>query len=156
MTQLGFIRQLSAVALTGALFVGCGSDTAEEDATLNLTGTESAALKTTDDNGNIVYVCPSPKKELVCHIPPGNPANAHTICVSHKAVDTHVTHHGDTIGPCETPDGGTGTGDDPDAGTGGDLDAGPACAAEGEACTTGAECCSQSCTNDVCSPIIIN
>lgn len=38
----------------------------------------------------------------ICHIPPGNPSNAHTICVgSQSAVDAHLTHHGDTEGPCE-------------------------------------------------------
>jgi hypothetical protein len=35
----------------------------------------------------------------ICHIPPGNPANAHEITVSENAVYAHVMH-GDTIGPC--------------------------------------------------------
>jgi hypothetical protein len=39
----------------------------------------------------------------VCHIPPGNPANAHTINVSVNAVPAHLAH-GDTLGAC----GGTG------------------------------------------------
>ena len=38
----------------------------------------------------------------VCHIPPGNPANAHTINISENAVETHLDH-GDSLGPCETP-----------------------------------------------------
>ena len=43
-----------------------------------------------------------PHKVLVCHIPPGNPDNWHSICISENAVDTHVDHHGDTIGSsCE-------------------------------------------------------
>ena len=42
------------------------------------------------------------KKELICHIPPGNPANAHTICVGDAAVEPHQTHHGDTLGACAT------------------------------------------------------
>ena len=40
------------------------------------------------------------KKVLVCHIPPGNPSNAHTICISKNAVSTHLDGHGDYIGEC--------------------------------------------------------
>ncbi|MDX1380103.1 MAG: hypothetical protein R3233_03235, partial [Xanthomonadales bacterium] len=36
----------------------------------------------------------------VCHIPPGNPDNAHTITISENAVETHL-EHGDHLGPCE-------------------------------------------------------
>jgi len=36
----------------------------------------------------------------VCHIPPGNPDNAHTITISENAVSTHLDH-GDRLGPCE-------------------------------------------------------
>src|SRR3712207_2319110 len=53
----------------------------------------------------------------VCHIPPGNPANAHTIRVGPPAVKAHLKH-GDTLGACEgdtEADGGT---TDPGGGTG--------------------------------------
>ena len=51
------------------------------------------------------------KKTTVCHIPPGNPANEHTICVGNAAVPAHLAH-GDNLGSCcgtTTPpaDGGT-------------------------------------------------
>ena len=36
----------------------------------------------------------------ICHIPPGNPDNAHTITVSMNAVPAHLAH-GDYCGPCE-------------------------------------------------------
>jgi hypothetical protein len=42
-------------------------------------------------------------KVLICHIPPGNPANAHTICVSANAVNAHLygnNTHNDFLGDC--------------------------------------------------------
>ncbi len=40
-------------------------------------------------------------KVLLCHVPPGNPANAHTICISPNAVAAHLENHpGDQCGPC--------------------------------------------------------
>lgn len=41
------------------------------------------------------------KKTYVCHIPPGNPANAHTIHVGNSAVDAHLDH-GDSLGQCDS------------------------------------------------------
>src|ERR1041385_7950830 len=64
-------------------------------------------------------------KTTVCHIPPGNPANAHTICVGVPSVPAHLAH-GDYQGAC----GENGAGAPPpatDAGaTGPSADAGPA------------------------------
>ena len=53
-----------------------------EDESMYLTGTEEYAI--TLPNGE--KACDNPKKTLICHIPPGNPANAHTICVGNPAV----------------------------------------------------------------------
>jgi hypothetical protein len=40
-------------------------------------------------------------KVQVCHVPPGNPGNAHAIMVSQKAADKHILkHEGDKLGPC--------------------------------------------------------
>ena len=42
---------------------------------------------------------------IICHCPPGNPNNCHTISVDEDKVDKHLGH-GDTLGPCpddETP-----------------------------------------------------
>ena len=39
-------------------------------------------------------------KVAVCHIPPGNPANAHTIVVGAAAVKAHLAH-GDYLGSCK-------------------------------------------------------
>ena len=38
-------------------------------------------------------------KVTICHIPPGNPDNAHTITVSWSAVVAHLSH-GDALGQC--------------------------------------------------------
>jgi|GEM_PF-2225369 len=38
-------------------------------------------------------------KITICHIPPGNPANAHSITVSINALDAHLAH-GDFVGSC--------------------------------------------------------
>lgn len=43
------------------------------------------------------------KKVIICHIPPGNPGNAHTISINKNAFQTHVTHHDDYDGPCLPP-----------------------------------------------------
>lgn len=97
---------------------GCVS---EDDPTLNLTGTEELALRNADGE----WVCESPKKELVCHIPPGNPDNAHTICVGVPAVAAHQDHHGDPVGACDDPgDDGDDGGDDGDDGDDGGGDDG--------------------------------
>ena len=42
-------------------------------------------------------------KVLLCHVPPGNPENEHTQCISPKAVAAHLENHeGDHCGPCDT------------------------------------------------------
>jgi len=41
-------------------------------------------------------------KVLICHVPPGNPDNPRTICISENAVAAHFANHkGDHCGPCE-------------------------------------------------------
>ncbi len=45
------------------------------------------------------------EKVTICHIPPGNPENAHTITVAQPAVNAHLAH-GDTLGPCPVGTGG--------------------------------------------------
>ena len=46
--------------------------------------------------------CPTDEdgRVTICHVPPGNPNNAHTIIVNAKAVPAHLAH-GDACGPCE-------------------------------------------------------
>ena len=40
------------------------------------------------------------EKVTICHVPPGNPDNAHTITVGAPAVPAHLAH-GDSLGTCE-------------------------------------------------------
>ena len=44
-------------------------------------------------------VADSEPNVTICHIPPGNPENAHTIVVDASAVPAHLDH-GDTLGEC--------------------------------------------------------
>lgn len=39
-------------------------------------------------------------KVTLCHVPPGNPSNAHTISVGSPAVQAHLGH-GDALGECK-------------------------------------------------------
>ena len=50
------------------------------------------------------------KKVLICHVPAGNPSNAHTICISPNALSAHFNgqmglHGGDYCGPCSGSNG---------------------------------------------------
>lgn len=70
-----------------------------------VTITDSTACSSTDTvTVTVVDIrCGSDSnKVLVCHIPPGNPANAHTICISPNAVPAHLAH-GDVLGECTPP-----------------------------------------------------
>lgn len=69
------------------------------------------------------------EKVTICHVPPGNPSNAHTITVGAPAVDAHLAH-GDHGGACA-----------------------PVCRVDGVACINGSECCSGSCPSGVCRPV---
>lgn len=53
------------------------------------------------DDTDVDYIALTVKgKMVICHIPPGNPSNAHTITVSTAAVSAHL-NHGDTLGACD-------------------------------------------------------
>ncbi len=45
-------------------------------------------------------------KAVICHIPPGNSGNRHTLEVGQSAVSAHLAH-GDTLGPCPADGSGT-------------------------------------------------
>jgi len=49
--------------------------------------------------GAVASFADSQGKVDICHIPPGNPANAHVINVSVNAIPAHLAH-GDNLGQC--------------------------------------------------------
>ncbi|CAM3132531.1 hypothetical protein G4177_11925 [Corallococcus sp. ZKHCc1 1396] len=144
------------LALCTLLVAGCGG-TEQPDPTLN-TGGDNLGADTSDvfePDGGTGPVHTG--KVTVCHIPPGNPANAHTITVGAPALSAHL-RHGDTLGDCDegsSQDGGTSEPDagSTDAGPGGSTDAGPVCIPAGSACDPeGASACCDglSCTEGSC------
>ena len=130
-----------------------------------------------------VLAAAAPKgSETICHVPPGNSENAHTLVVSAAALPAHLAH-GDLLGACPTAcqaNGGTcssnaeccsdycggGTCSTPCSqngsacATGGDCCSGHCnagtcatpCAANGGACTDGGDCCSGQCNSNLCVP----
>ncbi|NNE26945.1 MAG: hypothetical protein HKN09_08895, partial [Saprospiraceae bacterium] len=45
------------------------------------------------------WKCNNNNKVFICHVPPGNPANAHTICVNVNSIPAHLSNHGgDAVG----------------------------------------------------------
>jgi hypothetical protein len=45
---------------------------------------------------------PNSQKVFICHVPPGNPGNAHTLSISINAVPSHLgLHAGDRLGRCD-------------------------------------------------------
>ena len=87
-------------------------------------------------------------KVTICHIPPGNPDNAHTITISENALQAHINNHGDIPGACG-------------------LNCEDTCPDDGNACTANCnlatgDCdyepvdCSDSslCTADTCDPAV--
>src|SRR3954471_15248831 len=91
---------ISATLLTLS-FVACSlpDTTAQRNAEIRACNLQSDPSITADVD---VHAC-SPgdtKKTTICHIPPGNPSNAHTLCVGNAAVPAHVENHHDTLGQC--------------------------------------------------------
>jgi len=123
----------TAVAGTFALGVTLGAcegggDSGSSDQTLIAALVACHLYDGTVDKTAEIRVC-TPKEEThkttICHIPPGNPANAHTLCIGNQAVPAHLQNHGDYLGPCkvEQPCPPPGTGGEPPA-TGGQTGGG--------------------------------
>ena len=64
--------------------------------------TEDNETEDHEDDACFAYTCgKKDKKRTICHVPPGNPSNPETLCISKKAVKKHFNKHpGDYCGPC--------------------------------------------------------
>jgi hypothetical protein len=111
---------LFSVFLFLAAAAACDGTAGDDSMMLN--GSETDALQSPLPDGGTAVTCAAPKV-LICHIPPGNPANAHSICVGAPAVAPHQRLHHDTLGACGGTSGGTGGGG---GGTGGGAAGGDA------------------------------
>ncbi len=102
-SSISFLAWLGLVATVGCDAPSTNVESSAREAALaachlNDAGVDPSADLRACDPGDV-------KKTTICHIPPGNPANAHTLCVGNAAVPAHLQNHGDSIGPCksETP-----------------------------------------------------
>jgi cysteine-rich repeat protein len=86
------------------------------------------------------------KKVTVCHIPPGSPAERHTIMVGEPAVPAHLAH-GDQLGACTTAC--------PASCDDGNLCTSDSCGADGQ-CAHSPVSCDDGvvCTLDACDPTV--
>ena len=130
------INQIITIALF-ALVTGCTED-------LDGSGDVVDTVDTVEKAGGVPAVdlalglvgtttCAAPKV-LICHIPPGNPGNAHAICVGASAVEPHIAQHGDSVGSCSATR---------------EVQP-PVCAPFGAECAVGGDCCSDACSKNVC------
>jgi hypothetical protein len=174
--RLHSILSSSAVLAALGLMImgGCGGSPLEEEE--NLYGSTPRDGELNAAPGQEGEVAAGGKITL-CHVPPGNPANAHTITVGGPAWNGHRNHKGDYLGPCQGaggPDGGVpppppppdGEPTPPDAGTPPSTpDAGtppppppppgPTCAPAGGACGGEVTCCDGlQCSGSTCEPVI--
>jgi hypothetical protein len=91
-----------------SLFIGCGQvEEVEEDSAAiaqNLKDQAACGIMGPEVSPrDEVRACEpgNMKKTTICHVPPGNPANAHTLCIGNAAVKHHLKNHDDYLGPCK-------------------------------------------------------
>jgi len=67
------------------------------------TVTPTETVKPPDPSTPTKMPTSTPEEQVIlCHVPPGNPDNAHTITIGASAVPAHLAH-GDSLGSCATP-----------------------------------------------------
>jgi hypothetical protein len=103
-TRFSSLAHLVAIFSLG-LTLGCGVGADEEsESSVAQNLQDQAACGITDVSPqDEVRACEpgNTKKTTICHVPPGNPANAHTLCIGNAAVKHHLKNHDDYLGPCK-------------------------------------------------------
>ena len=77
----------------------CDIATSTSTTSTSTTSTSTTSTSTTSTSPAVAPV--GIEQVVICHVPPGNPGNEHTIIVGEPAVDAHVDNHDDTVGPCD-------------------------------------------------------
>jgi hypothetical protein len=80
----------------------CGTDSNETDkhpSALTASGLDDGTVEADAELG--ACAPDDPKRTTICHVSPGNPADAHTLCIDNAAVEGHLKNHSDSLGPCE-------------------------------------------------------
>ena len=98
------ITRILLLVVTGLLVATCGGSGPTGPSPKETAGQQDHLGANADGAGGSLgpYSCPTPgnpNKTLVCHLPPGNPSNAHDICIGDSAVSDHLAH-GDYLGEC--------------------------------------------------------
>jgi hypothetical protein len=87
------------------IFVSCGNDAEDDEDALvaqNLKDQAACGITGAGKHDQVRACDPgNTKKTTICHVPPGNPANAHTLCIGNPAVKHHLANHPDYLGPCK-------------------------------------------------------
>lgn len=78
----------------------CGMSVIDENCDVKAWG---APLTWGDSGCELTYTVGGNGKVDICHLPPGNPENEHTLNVSENAIRAHLAH-GDRLGDCDDCD----------------------------------------------------
>jgi hypothetical protein len=94
--------RLSVICAVTLALYSCGGDKASSPTASSPTAAVQAA-RANGGEGSVSAQAAEPKV-TICHVPPGNPDNAHTITIGAPAVPAHLANHdGDAVGPCPEP-----------------------------------------------------
>lgn len=81
---------------------GCMSDQSLSGSTQEVSDSDPGLHCTAGSDLDAERACSldQAKKTTICHVPPGNPMNAHTLSVGTPSVEAHLAH-GDYLGTCK-------------------------------------------------------
>ncbi|MBE7448234.1 MAG: hypothetical protein HS111_04925 [Kofleriaceae bacterium] len=118
---------LALITLVAASLTAClAESTGREIGDLGDHEHEVAVAKSTGNGKGDTPACGG-HKIAICHVPPGNPRAAHTICIDESGWNGHHLHRGDSLGACP-----------------------PVCADRGDRCARDSDCCVGSCSQGKC------